>query len=213
MAANQTKAWFEANKPVYEREIKRPLAALVEATASRFYADGTPLTGDGKRSLFRINRDVRFSNDKSPYKTQAAAVWFRPGAGKNGAGVLYFHLAESGCFVAAAFYMPDRDVLGSIREGIRVRPALCMAMVDELAAAGLALATEDSLTRMPRGFEDLAESPIAPLLRMRHFVVQAPLLKRQVEDAALVDTLARFAHDAMPLLRFGWRCVDEVARG
>ncbi len=212
LAANQTKAWFEANKAVYEQELKQPLGALVETLAARFEADGIPLTGDPKRSLFRINRDVRFSKDKNPYKTNAAAVWFRPGGGKTGAGVLYFHLANDGCFMGAAFYHPEPDVLDSIREGIRVRPESFLAVTEALEQAGLTLDLGESLTRMPRGFEDMADAPVAPFLRLRNLVVRRSLTVRQVAGASLVQTLAKFATEAMPLLQFGWRAVDEVAR-
>jgi uncharacterized protein (TIGR02453 family) len=213
LAAQQTKIWFETNKAVYDRELKQPLGTLVETLARRFDAEAIPLTGDAKRSVFRINRDVRFSHDKSPYKTNAAAVWFRPGGGKTGSGVLYFHLANDGCFMGAAFYRPDPDVLGSIREGIRMRPDSFLSTVQALAASGLTLDAEDSLSRMPRGFEDLADAPVAPFLRLRHFLVRRPLTKRQVGDPGLVQTLAAFAVEAMPLLQFGWRAVDEVAQG
>ncbi len=211
LASHQTKAWFDANKAVYDAELKRPLATLVTALAEECAARGIPLTGDPRQSLFRINRDVRFSHDKSPYKTNAGAVWFRPGSGKNGAGVLYFHLAAAGCFMAAAFYHPDKDTLETIREGIRVRPEQFLAMTGLLAQAGLTLEQGEALSRMPRGFEDLAGSEVAPFLKLRDFIVRRPLGSGEIERPALADTLVAFAHDAMPLLQFGWRAVDEVA--
>ncbi len=212
LASNQTKAWFDAHKSAYERDLKRPLGLLVEALAAEFDRTGLPLTGDAKRSLFRINRDVRFSKDKSPYKTNAGAIWFRPGSGKDGSGILYLHIAEEGCFAAAAFYLPDKDVLESIREGIRVRPEQFLAMKAELDAAGLPLDMTGGLVRMPRGFEDLADAPIAPYLKLRSYMVRRNLTNAQLEDpAALIATLAAFASDALPLLRFGWRAVDEVS--
>ena len=212
LAAHQTKVWFEAHKGVYERELKRPLIALVEDVAAQLTAAQLPLSGDAKRSLFRINRDVRFSHDKSPYKTNGAAVWFRPGGGKTGSGVLYFHLANDGCFMGAAFYRPDADVLGSLREGIRMRPESFLATVAALDRAGLTLDTEDRLSRMPRGFEDLGDSPVAPFLRLRSFLVRRALTLEQIASPALVSLLASQAADSLPLLEFGWRAVDEVAQ-
>jgi uncharacterized protein (TIGR02453 family) len=211
LASNQTKAWFDAHKPAYERDLRQPLGLLIDAVAGEFDRTGIPLTGDPKRSLFRINRDVRFSKDKSPYKTNAGAIWFRPGSGKDGAGILYLHIADDGCFAAAAFYLPDKDVLESIREGIRVRPEQFLAMRAELEAAGLALELTGGLVRMPRGFEDLAGTPIAPFLKLRSFIVRQALTKQQLESPALVATLAAFANAALPLLQFGWRAVDEVS--
>ena len=102
LAFHQTKDWFEANRAIYEGEIKGPLGDLVEDLAARFAKAKTPLKGDRKASLFRINRDVRFAKDKSPYKTNAGAVLSRTGA-KNDPGMLYFHVAAEGCFAAAGF--------------------------------------------------------------------------------------------------------------
>ncbi len=211
MAANQTKLWFEANKPVYERAVKQPMGALAAAVAAECSRRQVGLTGDARRSLFRINRDVRFSRDKSPYKTNAGAVWFRPGSGKDGAGVLYFHLADDGCFAAAAFYLPDKDVLESLREGMRVRPEAFQAVRAALESRGLPIERGESLKRMPRGFEDLADSEVAPYLRLRSLVVRRALSRDHVAEAGLAERIVDFAEDAMPLLQFGWRAVDEVA--
>jgi len=176
---------------------------------------GIPLVGDAKRSLFRIHRDVRFSKDKTPYKTHTALVWFRPGSpgnGKPGAGVLYFQVGATESMMGAAFYMPSKEVLDSIREGIRVRPDAFLAAMEELADSGLTLDRTDSLTRMPRGFEDMAGTPVAEYLRMRNYVVERRMTARDVGSDKLIATLADFAESAKPLLRFGWRAVDEVMR-
>lgn len=173
---------------------------------------GIPLVGDAKRSLFRIHRDVRFSKDKTPYKTHTALVWFRPGSpgnGKPGAGVLYFQVGAE-TMMGVAFYMPSKEVLEAIREGIRVRPNAFLTTVGNLAESGLVLDRTEMLTRMPRGFEDMADSPVAEYLRMRNYVVERRLTPQDVGSAELIETLADFTESAMPLLRFGWRAVDEV---
>ena len=114
---HQTKEWFEANRAIYEGQIKGPLGDLVEDLASRFAKAGTPLKGDRKASLFRINRDVRFAKDKSPYKTNAGAVLTRTGA-KNDPGLFYIHIAADGCFCAAGFYQPEPEELARLRGAI-----------------------------------------------------------------------------------------------
>ncbi len=215
MASNQTKSWFDANKHVYDRELKQPAGALATAVSLALEQRGIPLIGDAKRSLFRIHRDVRFSKDKTLYKTHTALVWFRPGSpgyGKPGAGVLYFHIGGAESLMAAVFYMPGKEVLDSLREGIRVRPDGFLAVVGELAKANLSLGPADSLTRMPRGFEDMGGTPVAEYLRMRNYVVERHLTPKDVASAELIETLADFAESAMPLLKFGWRAVDEVMR-
>jgi uncharacterized protein (TIGR02453 family) len=169
-----------------------------------------PLEGTQKRSPFRIHRDVRFSRDKSPYKTNVGTVWYRQGSGKDGAGILYFHLAPTGCFVAAAFYMPEPDVLGALRERIRVHPGQFHTMNKALLEHGLVLDPSDTLSRMPKGFEDLHATPEAPFLRLKSYIVRRAVADATAEGAALVDAITQLAADALPLLRFGWAAVDEV---
>lgn len=210
LAANNEKAWFEANRATYESAVRDPVAALVTSVTTELTKRGVPLEGDPKRSTFRIHRDVRFSKDKSPYKTHVGSVWYRQGSGKNGAGVLYFHLDPAGCFVAAAFYHPEPEVLDSIRERIRVDPDRFLAMRATLEKAGLSLSQSDMLSRIPKGFEDLKDTAIDPVLRLRSFLVKRDLTLRQVGIKGLAGAIVGLAEDALPLLRFGWDAVDEV---
>ena len=110
LAKNNDREWFEQHKAVYENEVKQPMAALITALAEELARRGLPLTGDPKRSMFRIHRDVRFSNDKSPYKTQAGAVLSRDGT-KDFQGLLYIHISPEGSFTASGFYHPDAGQL------------------------------------------------------------------------------------------------------
>ena len=210
LAANNEKPWFEANRDIFEQALKIPTAALVTAVADALRARDLPLEGSPKRSGFRIHRDVRFSKNKSPYKTNVGTVWYRQGSGKDGAGVLYFHLAPAGCFAAAAFYMPGPDELGAIRERIRFHPGKFLLMTKHLDDHGLHLDASDTLSRMPRGFEDLAASPVAPALKFKSYLVSRPIPHSLVQSPALVDAIALLAAEALPLLQFGWAAVDEA---
>ncbi|MFL5575952.1 MAG: TIGR02453 family protein, partial [Gemmatimonadaceae bacterium] len=85
LAANNRKEWFEARRETYEREVRAPLRELVEEMDVRLATVAPEIVGDTKRSLFRIHRDVRFSRDKSPYKTHAACWFFHRAAGRSAA--------------------------------------------------------------------------------------------------------------------------------
>lgn len=211
LAANNAKPWFEANRAQYERSVKQPVAALIDAVTTELSRRGLPLEGDPKRSAFRIHRDTRFSHDKSPYKTSVGVVWYRQGSGKDGAGVLYFHLAPEGCFVAAAFYRPEPDALDAIRERIRVHPERWRAVQHELEASGLALEGQ-AVARMPRGYEDLRDTVVAPAIRMKSYLVRRTMAEADVSGPNLVNTVAGMAEAGLPLLRFGWAAIDEVAQ-
>lgn len=209
LAAMQDRAWFEANKPRYEASLRAPLAALVEALAAEFLARGVPLTGDAKRSAFRLHRDVRFSKDKSPYKTHAGLVLFRPGAAKEAPGMLYVHVHPGACFMAAAFYHPEPDVLAALRAGIRARPEAFAAIARVLRDAGAPVEGE-ALTRLPRGFEDMAGSEVADFLKLKSLITRRALTDKQLQSPKAVGRIADFAEVALPLLRFGWTATDEV---
>ncbi len=210
LAANNEKPWFEGNRHTYEAAVKIPTAALIDAVAAELRARDLPLEGAPKRSAYRIHRDVRFSKDKSPYKTAVGSVWYRQGSGKDGAGILYFHLAPGACFTAAAFYMPEPEVLGALRERIRVHPGEFLAMTQTLRDAGLTLAATETLSRMPKGFEDLAAAPIAPALKLKSYLVRRDIPDALVQSSKLVAAIVDLAADALPLLRFGWAAVDEA---
>ena len=212
LGANNTKAWFEANRATYDHAVKVPVSALVADVSSELSYRGLPLEGDPKRSTFRLHRDTRFSHDKTPYKTHSGSVWYRQGSGKDGAGVLYFHLAAEGCFIAAAFYRPESDVLGAIRERIRVHPDRFLEMQGILDAAGLPLDGTNCLTRMPRGFEDLKDSPVSAALRLTSLIVHRNMPMETAVQPALVGAIVDFAEAALPLLRFGWDAVYEANR-
>jgi uncharacterized protein (TIGR02453 family) len=122
---NNTKAWFERHRSQYELEVRDPMRTLIEEMDVRLARFAPEITGHPKRSMFRIYRDIRFSKDKSPYKTHAAC-WFhhrdadrRVGSEAEGGGAgFYFHLEPGSSFVGGGMWMPPRQVLGRIRDGI-----------------------------------------------------------------------------------------------
>src|SRR5271163_1081593 len=114
LAFHQSREWFEANRATYESAVKGPMGDLVEDVAERLGKARVPIKGDRKSSVFRIHRDVRFSSNKDPYKTNAGVALTRSGA-KSDPGVLYFHLSPEECFFAAGFYLPEPDQLGRLR--------------------------------------------------------------------------------------------------
>src|SRR5712692_11075679 len=119
---NNEKAWFEANRDVYEREVREPMRLLVETLDAKLGSIAPEIVGDPKRSMFRIHRDVRFSRNKSPYKTNAGAWLYHRDAGRKvgtvgeggGAG-FYFHIDPASCFMAGGIWMPGPRSCASAR--------------------------------------------------------------------------------------------------
>jgi uncharacterized protein (TIGR02453 family) len=209
LAFHQSRDWFQEHRATYELEVRQPLGALVAAVSQEMARQRIPISGHPLQSQFRLHRDIRFSKDKSPFKTHAGAVLTRDGA-KGAPGILYLHLDPKGCFAAAGFWHPEPALLAALRLAIRNDPAAALAIRDRLRAAGLEINDDDMLTRLPRGYEDLAAEPIAPLLRMRSFTVHQPLTEDDLASAAAADKIAAFAVAALPLLRFGWTAQDAA---
>jgi uncharacterized protein (TIGR02453 family) len=206
---HQNREWFLENKHLYESELREPMAALVASLSAELARRGIGLTGDPKRSVFRIHRDVRFTKEKHPYKTHCGAALSRDG-GKNSAGVLYIHVAPEGSFAAAGFYHPESSQLAALRGAIVAAPKRWHAIEQGLDAAALTLSSENAMTRLPRGFERHAGSPLAETLKRRSFIIHRELPAASLRRAALVGTIADFAAVAEPLLRFGWSAIDRA---
>jgi len=205
---HQTKEWFEDNRATYEGDLKTPMGDLVEDLSVAFAKAKIPLKGDRKASLFRINRDVRFAKDKSPYKTNVGAVLTRGGA-KNDVGLFYIHVALDGCFSAAGFYQYEPEQLARTRAAIVGSPKAWKQMIAKLAKAGLKLSDEYAMKRAPRGFEDVEDPEIAAALKLKSIICRRPIADAKLADPTLVADLRDFAKDALPLLEWGWSAVVD----
>src|SRR6516162_3860477 len=208
LAFHQSREWFEANRETYESAVNGPMGDLVEDVAARLAKSKIPIKGDRKSSLFRIHRDVRFSANKDPYKTNSGAALTRSG-GKNDPGVLYFHLSPEECFFAAGFHLPDPDKLARLRAAAARAPKPFKAMTAKLRKAGLALSPEDSLKRAPRGFEAIDDPEIASAVRLKSMICLRPVPETAIGSPGLADDFCAFARDALPLLEWGWDALAD----
>lgn len=200
--------WFQAHKTVYESELKNVLGQLILRTTQLLQEAQVPLRADPKRSVFRIYRDVRFSADKRPYKTNVSAVFDR-GLTKSTDGILYVHIEPTGSFAALAFYQPTPPKLTRLREAIVDRRTDFFRILDRLKSRDLEISPDEkALKRLPRGFEEYAETDIATFLKYRSFVIRYTLPEKIVQSDGLPKTLADFAAAGLPFLEFGWEALN-----
>ncbi len=207
------KGWFEANRPRYEAEVLGPLRQLAEELDVRFATLAPEFVAPPKRALFRIHRDVRFSKDKSPYKTHAALWVFHRDAGRgvgrdaHGGAGFYFHLEPGASGVAGGFWMPPRPLLSVLRERIvedqrgferALRHAAFVKRFKRLSDES----TEPGarLTRVPRGWAP--DHPAAEWLRFNSFTAWRPLTDAEALSPKLVDALMRDYAALLPLVRW-----------
>ena len=209
LARNNEKAWFEANRDVYEREVRGPMRLLVETLDAKLGSIAPEIVGDPKRSMLRIHRDVRFSKNKSPYKTNAAAWLYHRDAGRKGgrrgegggAG-FYFHIDPTTCFMAGGLWMPARPALLRIREAIAAHPTALPRLTGAPAFRRRfdGLSEETKLRRTPRDFP--ADHPAAEWLKLQSFTARASIERSVVTSPRLVDRLGRDFELLVPLVRW-----------
>jgi len=208
LAAHNEKQWFEAHRAEYETEVREPMRALIDDMDVEFARFAPEIGADPKRSMFRIHRDIRFSKDKSPYKTHAACCFHHRGASRRvgaeaneGSAGFYFHLQPGGkSMLGAGVWMPPRPQLNRLRNAIAEKPAVFESMTRALPKRFGGLDTYAVLKRMPRGYTD--DHPAAKWLRYESFTSGRSLTDAQVTSAKLAPLLARQFEDLLPLVRW-----------
>lgn len=200
---HQTREWFEENRALYVSAFKDPLAAYVEAASAACAAVKLPVSGDPKKATFRLNRDVRFSKNKQPYKTNGGAVLTRTGA-KGSPGIIYTHISPEGCFFAAGFYHPEPDELKAFRDCLVKAPQKFLAMEKALRGAGLEIVDREALKRNPRDHAEV-DARVEHAIRMKNFLTRRAFPEALLQDGPkLCAAVSQFGRDALPLLKWGW---------
>jgi uncharacterized protein (TIGR02453 family) len=213
---NNRRAWFEAHREDWETAVRAPLRALVEELDVRFARFAPETVADPKRSLFRIHRDIRFSADKSPYKTHAAC-WFHHRAARRQVGAdaeqgsagFYFHHEPGASFVGGGLWMPPRLMLLRVRDAMADDPTGFARIATDRALRRRfgGLDTGSVLTRSPRGYSD--DLAAQPWLRYRSFTMGRALTDAQMtgprlaallqKDFLRLRTLVRWLNQALGL--------------
>ena len=196
LADNNDRAWFNPRKADYERLLKRPLEALCVALGERFKARGIPLEADPARSPFRIYRDVRFSKDKSPYKTHVSASFAYVGGDPHGGG--YFHFQPGEMYMGGGMWRPDPAKLASFRRLVDKGEGL-EALDDAGFVATFGGIHGETLTRVPQGYAK--DHPRAELLKLKDLTFGHRLADDEVLSGGLPDTLADDFARAIPVFR------------
>ncbi len=200
---NNSREWFQDNKPRYEAEVKEPLLGFIAEFAGplgkispHFVADPRPNGG----SMFRIYRDVRFAKDKSPYKTVASAQ-FRHESGKDvHAPGFYLHLEPGNCFAGAGIYAPDTKTLGKVRDRIVEDPKAWKSLLGRKAFRETWELSGDSLKRPPRGYDP--EHPLIDDLRRKHYIAVTNFSQKETTEADFLKNFAKWCKAAGPFTEY-----------
>jgi uncharacterized protein (TIGR02453 family) len=199
LARHNDREWFTPRKTEFEELLRQPMLAAVRKITDAMLDFASDHVRPAEKSLFRIYRDTRFSNDKRPYKTHVAAWWSHQGMGKTSGAGYYFHVSPKELVIAAGAYMPEKEQLAAIRywlldnhtefRKLLARPAMRKAFTEFEGNA---------LTRPPKGFP--ADHPALDLIRHRQWGLSATLTPETALDPKLAAIVIKHFKLAAPVV-------------
>jgi len=199
LAKHNDRAWFQPRKAQFEAELKEPMLAIVRKITDAMVDFAPNHVRPAEKSLFRIYRDTRFSNDKRPYKTHVAAWWSHQGLEKTSGAGYYFHVSASEVVIAAGAYMPEKDQLSAIRYWLLDHHAEFRKLLRRPALRKVFEEFErNALTRPPKGFP--GEHPGMDLIRCRQWGLAASLPAKAALKKDVATTVIRYFKIAAPVV-------------
>ncbi len=160
-----------------------------------------------KQTMFRMNRDVRFSKDKRPYSEHVSGLLTPSGFKKDETALLYAHLAADGGFIAAGFYQLETKVLNLFRDRIIEDAKQFRTITNKLTKAGYEFAQFEPLKSMPRGYSQYADHEHASFLKLKSLVVTQNQTRDVWIDGTIVHQLVKLHKASTPLLLFGLEAI------
>lgn len=216
---NNDRDWFKEHKKEYEAA-KEEFAVVVTALLENFSNTVSPAFSSitAKDCIFRLNRDVRFSPNKTPYKTYFSAV-LHPDGRKTEKPLFYLHiLPNNNSFLAIGVYQPNKEYIKKIREEIDYNADELKAIFNKKEFKkhfdGFAEMENGILKTAPRGYAK--DHPNIELLRFKHFIVEKSITDKELLSNDIAEKLAELAIAGQPLndwLNVVWEEVEEVGNG
>lgn len=208
LSENNNKEWFDAHRKTYENS-KAEFESVVKLVVEKCIEFDNQLLGlEAKKCLFRINKDVRFSKDKSPYKLNMGAS-INPGGKKSMIPGYYIHIEPGNSYLAGGCYQPMPEVLAAIRQEIDYNSAELKKI---LAAKDFKkyfkeLSQEDKLKTAPKGYEKT--HPDISFLQLKHFIAVHSLKDEEVLHKNFPTYAAKVFKAMYPLNLFLRNCMEK----
>lgn len=201
---NNNKPWFDANRPIYEAA-KTDYIQFIQEVIDR-HGKNDPAIHNlvAKNCLFRINRDVRFSKDKSPYKSNLGASINKGGKQSTSTAGYYFHLQPGESFLGGGIWMPDPDNLRKLRQEIDYNLSDFKKIITgkrfKAVYGDLSHEAEYKLSRVPKGYE--ADNPAAEYLKLKSYIASIPVSDADLSSKDLVKKTVEAFKALQPLIDF-----------
>lgn len=214
LSKNNNKDWFDENRDFYKKNIRKTAKDFVEAMNIVFTTNGLSYIADSKKSLFRINRDIRFSKNKEPYKTNFGAFFpyslEEASKKKTEAFGLYFHLDPQQTFVAGGLHMPDNETLNKFRKYLENDYQNYLDIVEN-EQFQIEFQEKVNMTpplkNPPRGFSK--DHPAIELLKQKEFSYFCGLVFDDIYSENFLDTMLRKAIALNPLMDYFHKAIHD----
>jgi len=198
---NNRREWFQPRKERFDTEVRAPMLAIIERLASDLHAIAPEIVVDPKTAMYRIYRDTRFSDNKTPYKTHVAAVFPWRGLAKHQGAGLYFHISPDEVWLGGGMYAPPTPQLQAVREHIAANVRRLRAIVESPGfRRQVGRLDGERLQRVPRGFPKAHEA--AEYLKYRQFLAGRELSPTAACSPKFYATLIDVFRQVAPLARF-----------
>jgi uncharacterized protein (TIGR02453 family) len=210
LSENNNREWFTENKKWFDK-CKKEFDQLSTALISKIAEfDDDIKNVEASECVFRIYRDVRFSHDKTPYKTHFGVFVASAGGRKSQRGGYYLHLDPAGCFVGAGVWCPQPNLLKALRKSVydNIDELNEIRFEKNFASKFQKFFEEDKLKTVPAGFpKDFAE---AELLKLKHYLVEYKFDAALLDSDDFVNEISEIFKIAYPFNKFLNYTVDEV---
>lgn len=211
LGGNNNREWFESHRAKYEQVMLEPALEFIEAFAPSLHGISPHFVASARRSggsLFRINRDIRFSKDKSPYKTHLG-IQFRHEQSKDvHSPGYYLHIEPKASFVGVGIWHPEPKTLLAIREAIADDPAAWKRAAHGKKFEDVFELEGESLQRPPKGFEQ--EHPMIEDLKRKDFIASARVADTVVTSPHFLRDFTKTCRSADPFMSFLCRAVGVL---
>ena len=198
---NNAREWFQPRKPIYDEQVKAPMVELIQAVQYEMRQFAPDHIQEPCKAIYRIYRDTRFSNDKTPYKTHIAANFPRRGLQKHSGAGYYFSVSPEEVEIAAGSYMPQPSDLAAIRGHIAEHHGEFHKLVTSRRLKSLlGELWGDKLARVPKGFAP--DHPAAGYLRFKQLVFYVTLDGKLAVTPKLQEEIVKRLRAMAPFVDF-----------
>jgi uncharacterized protein (TIGR02453 family) len=209
LRAHNDRDWFLANKLRYESAVREPFLRFITAFAPRLKQISPFLVADPRPnggSLMRIYRDLRFSKDKTPYRTQAAASFWHRDTAESSTPGFYLDLSPGESFLGTGLWHPDASSLKLVRKALIDRADVWKRIISSKAFAACCELDGEALQRPPKGYD--LQHPLIADLKRKDFVTTTPFSDRQVCAPDFLERFVVACRAAAPFVGFLTRAVE-----